>query len=99
MKRGNFKNGEREGTWVGYHENGQLWIKGYYKNNKREGTWVSYHENGQLRSRGNYKDGEREGTWVFYNDIGNKRMFEIKIGTTVIDEGSGVYNRGKKVSE
>jgi len=31
---GSFKNGEREGTWVSYWENGQLSSKGDYTNGK-----------------------------------------------------------------
>ena len=34
LKRGNFKNGRKEGPWIGYHENGQLHYKGEYKNGK-----------------------------------------------------------------
>ena len=35
--QGTFKNGEAEGFWVSYYENGQLWGKGNYKNSKWEG--------------------------------------------------------------
>ena len=34
-QQGSFKNGERDGPWVGYYENGQLWYKGNFKNGKR----------------------------------------------------------------
>ena len=97
--RGNYKNGKREGTWVVYHENGQLKYKGEYKNGKEEGPWFSYDDTGQLRENGEYKDGEREGTWVFFNRDGTKRMFGQIIGGFVLDEGSGVYRNGEKVSD
>ena len=65
-----FKNGKRDGAWIGYHENGQLWWKGNYRNGKREGAYVQYHENGQFSVKGNYKNDERKGLWVSYHKTG-----------------------------
>ena len=69
-KQGSLKNGKKEGTWVYYHENGQLGAKGNYKNGKSEGTWTDYHTNGQLWSKGNYKNGRLDGVWVVYSRDG-----------------------------
>jgi hypothetical protein len=57
--QGSYKNGKREGAWVGYHVNGQLSWKGNYKNSQHEGFWVSYEENGTVQKRltGTFKDG------------------------------------------
>ena len=88
LKRGSFKNGEQEGPWVSYHDNGQLWQKGDYKNGKEEGTWVWYHVNGQLRAKGALKNGEKEGPWVFYSGDG-----------IVYNEPTGTYKNGKKISD
>jgi hypothetical protein len=61
--------------------------QGAHKNGKREAPWVGYWPNGQLLYMGAYKNGEREGPWVAYYDDGSK------------DEvSSGIYSRGKKVS-
>ena len=49
--KGSIKNGKREGTWVYYWGNGQLWKKGDYKNGKREGTWVYYYRDGSKNTR------------------------------------------------
>ena len=68
--QGEIKNGKREGPWVSYFDNGQLWDKGDYKNGEREGPWVSYFENGQLDSKGTWKNGKEEGPWVSYFDNG-----------------------------
>ena len=68
--QGEIKNGKREGPWVSYFENGQLWDKGDYKNGEREGPWVTYFESGQLDSKGTWKNGKEEGPWVTYNDDG-----------------------------
>ena len=34
QEQGSFKNGKRNGAWVGYHKNGQLRYEGNYKNGK-----------------------------------------------------------------
>ena len=44
LARGAFKSGKRDGPWVNYYPNGQLWSKGEYKNGKFEGLWVAYRE-------------------------------------------------------
>ena len=69
-EQGSFKNGKRDGAWVGYHKNGQLWYENNYKNGKSEGTWTDYHTNGQLWSKGNYKNGRLDGVWVVYSRDG-----------------------------
>ena len=33
--QGTFRNGEKEGPWVEYHDNGQLWSKGTFKDGKK----------------------------------------------------------------
>jgi len=68
---GKIKNGKRDGPWVFYRDNGQLWEKGTYKDGKEEGPWVFYYDNGQLRSKGTYKGGEKEDDWVYYSSDGS----------------------------
>jgi len=46
--QGSLKNGKKVGSWVGYHENGQLSYKGTYKDGKRHGLWVRYFEDGTV---------------------------------------------------
>jgi len=59
--QGKMKNGEYEGDWVKYFDNGQLWSKGSYKNRKKEGDWVSYYDDGTVNSErsGTYKNGKK----------------------------------------
>ena len=54
--QGSFKNGKRDGSWIGYYDNGQLMYKGNWKNGKREGSWVSYWNSGKLKDKGIYKN-------------------------------------------
>jgi len=52
-------NGKREGAWILYWNNGQLYSKRNYKNGKKEGAWVEYEKDGTLyRERsGTFKNG------------------------------------------
>ena len=52
-----YKNGEIDGPFESYHENGQLWERGTYKDGKPEGTYTIYHSNGQLLEKNIYKNG------------------------------------------
>jgi hypothetical protein len=59
LQRGSFKDGKKDGPWVRYHDNGQLWEKGTYKDGKEEGPWVSFNKDGTVDDArtGTYKDG------------------------------------------
>ena len=78
----------RDGPWVEFHRNGQLWRKGTYKNDKEDGPWVNYWSNGQLFFKGDYKKGKKNGPWVGYKQDG-----------TVWDVFTGTYKDGKKISD
>ena len=68
---GKFIKGKKEGKWVYYHKNGQLYTKGNYKDGKREdGLQENYYENGQLKSRGAFKEGKIDGLYERYHDNG-----------------------------
>ena len=111
-EQGSFRNGEREGTWVSYWENGQLKDKNNFKNGKREGTSVAYHDDGQLSSKGNYKNGKREGAWIGYHNNGQlnyKGNYKNgkKEGTwvgydkngTLVSMFTGTFKNGAKISD
>ena len=86
--QGSFKNGKREGVWISYHVNGQLWYKQNYKNGMLKGAFISYYKNGQLIAKGNHKNSKKEGPWVFYHKAGN-----------VDKEYTGTYKDGVKISD
>ena len=66
---GPYKDGKKDGLWIGYHENGQKsseitykngkqYIIRTYKDGKREGFWTWWYANGQKFYEDVYKDGE-----------------------------------------
>ena len=77
--QGKIKDGKKHGSWVWYHDNGQLYSKETFKDGKLDGPYVSYHENGQLSFKGTYKDGKKVGPWVRYHldgRLGNKVTYK-----------------------
>ncbi|MDB9958425.1 hypothetical protein OAD42_05010 [Oceanospirillaceae bacterium] len=86
--QGSYKNGKRDGAWVGYHNTGQLGYKGNYKRGQREGYFVNYYSNGQLRRKGTWKNDKREGIWVEYERVG-----------TVVKSLTGTFKNGVKISD
>jgi antitoxin component YwqK of YwqJK toxin-antitoxin module len=47
--KGGYKNGLKEGIWVGYYYDGQLKYRGRYKNGKRNGRWDTKTKYGQTK--------------------------------------------------
>jgi len=111
-EKGSIKNGKRDGVWIGYHENGQLWYKQNYKNDEKDGAWVSYFDNGSLEYKGNYKNGKIDGAWVRYWTNG-QLMFKVNFkngeregasvryyGDGTVDKGNtGTFKNGVKISD
>ena len=56
--QGSMKNGKKDGSWIGYFDNGQLHYKGDYKNGKREGYWV-WNNSVMSGWTGTYKNGKK----------------------------------------
>ena len=52
------KDGERDGKWVWYPDNGEVKEKNY-KEGKKDGKFVWFYENEKIKEEENYKDGER----------------------------------------
>jgi len=69
-ERGNYKDGEREGTVELYYPSGQLFVTGNLKDGERDGLYENYRANGQLNEKTNYKDGEADGLYETYFENG-----------------------------
>jgi len=54
---------------------------------------------GATRGKGTFKNGKRDGPWVFYKLDGTKRFTKGVVGLFTVDEGSGTYKSGVKVSD
>ena len=81
--KGSFVEGQQEGLWVYYYNNGNLMKQGSYKNGILHGFWEDFTDSGILLNTGNYENGECEGPWKRYYRNG-QLMSE------------GIYLNGKK---
>jgi antitoxin component YwqK of YwqJK toxin-antitoxin module len=69
---GDYKNGKRNGKWMAWHPNGNVWSIGYYKKGVEVGLKTVFHENGNKYYEGKV-DGERRiGKWTFWDEEGEE---------------------------
>ena len=62
--------GNPDGTWVSWYENGNKNSEGTYRNGQWQGTYRVWHPNGRLFYIGEYDRGKRTGVWKFYDSTG-----------------------------
>lgn len=67
-EKGSIEKGAREGEWLKFHKNGQLWWIGSYQTNLKNGVWSGYSKDGNLVSKGSYLTGKKEGLWEYFNE-------------------------------
>ncbi len=68
--KGLMKDGNREGLWQAWYENGNLWSEAEYTHGLNNGKSATYFENGKVRYKGNYEKGKKVGKWKYYDDEG-----------------------------
>ncbi len=65
------EDGNREGIWQEYFENGAVKAKGKYIKNLKEGKWEFYYKNGTIEQVGKYERNRYSGLWQWYYENGN----------------------------
>jgi hypothetical protein len=73
-EEGTFARGLKEGTWRGFHANGQPRFKGDHQADRRTGVWTSWFDNGQVEQQGPFENGQPHGHWVDYHASGGRKM-------------------------
>lgn len=72
------ENGERQGPWKEFYENGKLLGEGTYVNNQRSGDWTFYYLNGSKEQVGRYNQaGKPDGVWKWYYESGQLKKEEV----------------------
>lgn len=66
------KNGDIEGRYTEYYDNGAIATDGEYRYGKKTGLWVEYFEDGVVKSQGYYYDGVKTGKWIEHDATGKK---------------------------
>ena len=67
---GEFKGKKRDGKWIYYYENGNVWSEGFFKDGKSDGKRTTHYENGKIFYEGYYQEDRRVGVWKFYDEKG-----------------------------
>lgn len=63
-------NGQKNGPYTFFYENGTIWQTGNYKNDRLESKWLIYNQKGTIKQIANYSEGKREGKQSFYYENG-----------------------------
>jgi antitoxin component YwqK of YwqJK toxin-antitoxin module len=97
--------GERDGHYISYYENGNKRSEGEYRNDKQVDYWRCWYDTGLLLSEGYYNsDGFQNGEWFFYDSTGHLQQREffqdgIKHGKfTEYYQSGGVKRNGNVVN-
>lgn len=65
------EDGNREGSWKEYYEDGSLKAEGAYENDKPVGKWKYYYQSGKTEQTGSYtRQGKKDGVWKWFYETG-----------------------------
>ena len=68
---GQYRDDERVGQFVWWHENGTRALAGRYDDGFKIGKWEWWHPNGMKSIEGQYDDDEPVGQWTWWNEDGD----------------------------
>ena len=85
---GKYKKGEKDGTWLAYHQGGRIVaVQNQYKNGKLDGTTKQFDRKGKIIQTSTYKNGLLHGSMRFYNEKGKlTKEYFFKNGQKVSNE-------------
>ncbi len=78
MEQGFFNDGNKDGKWVRWSNNGNKLAEANYKNGKKDGKWIIWDERGIKRYEMYYKNGKKTGVWLIWDEkgqISNKKEY------------------------
>jgi len=85
--------GQHQGKWIYYENNGEKAAEGTFEKGKKTGTWTYYHEDGSVSSVENYTTGEVRK----YSEGVNTQFFYLK--DNMIHGNAELYNTCGTVKE
>ena len=92
---GTYKNGNLDGEYKHYYENGQICKYCFYKNGNLDGEYKRYYENGQIYVHKFYKNGEINGEYKYYNAYGQIKEHKFWKNGNVNGEYKWWYDNGR----
>ncbi|HUR12004.1 MAG TPA: hypothetical protein VM012_11570 [Flavitalea sp.] len=90
----------RNGTAIGFHQNGSTQFIANFNRNTLDGSWVSYYENGAVCDSGSLSKNRPDGTWTSYYENGTPRMiaqFNARKLSQIKEEMRRLYRPGGTV--
>ena len=87
-------NGNPEGIYREWHENGKRSLKVRYENGKTNGTWIQWYENGKKQMQIEYVNGIPRGRAKFWFPDGSLRgegiiKSEVQGGGWILEDAGG----------
>ena len=101
---GSYKDGQKDGLWTVWYENGQKKSEGTYKNGEADGLVTWWYENGQKKSENNFKadalgNGIAHGLSTGWYENGQKRYEKNYKDGRSIGSANSWHKNGKKMEE
>ena len=93
-----YREGERNGFMIEWHENGQKFKEGNYKEGKRDGLWTEWYENAQKKKESNYKDGKLSYAKVWLPNGEKCDRTSVMLGAGVLYEYNNDGTLDKRVT-
>jgi len=96
-----YKNGELNGQFMSWYEDGKLKQKGFMRAGHMVGRWTRWHANGKIQDRINWVNGKPQGKFRSYHPNGKTAILgEFKLGLkdglwTEFDEQGRVQSKGR----
>ena len=69
----NWKNGKKNGSWIGWYQNGQIHRKSNWVEGNLNGLQLAWYENGERKWRANWKNGHKHGICFGWFPDGRKK--------------------------
>lgn len=88
-------NGNRDGIYAMYHDNGELKEKGYYKDDTVEGVVEYFYTNGKLNAKGKFQEGQASGEYLLYNNKGGMTQRKVFIDDNLNGPAEYYYDVGE----
>ncbi|RHX96226.1 hypothetical protein DLM76_04540 [Leptospira yasudae] len=79
--------GNEDGLYERFYENGQVELKGSYTEGYRNNLWQKYFPDGELEYTGYYKNGRKVRTWFYYYPTHKTEAIEV------FDDNGGFLSR------
>jgi antitoxin component YwqK of YwqJK toxin-antitoxin module len=69
-RKGSYNNGQLNGKWTNYNEDGKLVFEVEYKNDTLIGRFISWYSTGVIKEKGSYLNNRKIGSWIHYDQAG-----------------------------